>query len=79
MKKKFGGGFYPLIKVSSPVRKTSGFRTARTFKICRTSGLDVMSGRALENTMQYLSFEQKLLQIFFWSHLHYRKSSGVEW
>ena len=36
-----------LIKVSGPVRKTSGFRTARTFKICRTSGPDVMSGRAL--------------------------------
>ena len=52
MKKKFGGGFYPLIKVSSPVRKTSGFRTARTFKICRTSGPDVMSGRALFHSFQ---------------------------
>ena len=39
--------FFLLIKVSGPVRKMSGFRTARTFKICRTSGPDVMSGRAL--------------------------------
>ena len=36
-----------LIKVWGSGRKTSGFRTARTLKICRTSELDVMSGRAL--------------------------------
>ena len=30
-----------------PGRKTSGFRTVRILKICRTSGPDVMSGRAL--------------------------------
>ena len=36
-----------LLKVRGSGRKTSGFRTARTLKICRTSGLDVMSGRAL--------------------------------
>ena len=39
--------FFLLIKVCGPVRKTSGFRTAQTFKICRTSEPDVMSGRAL--------------------------------
>ena len=39
--------FFLLIKVSGLVRKTSGFRTAQTLKICRTSGPDLMSGRAL--------------------------------
>ena len=32
---------------STTGRKTSSFRTVRILKICRTSGLDVMSGRAL--------------------------------
>ena len=36
-----------VVKVRRPVRKTSGFRTVRILKICRTSRLDVMSGRAL--------------------------------
>ena len=41
--------------VRRPGRKTSGFRTVRILKICRTSGPDVMSGRALSGTF-----------IFFW-------------
>ena len=36
-----------LLNVRRPGRKTSGFLTARTLKICRTSEPDVMSGRAL--------------------------------
>jgi hypothetical protein len=36
-----------VLKVRRPVRKTSGFRTVWILKICRTSGPDVMSGRAL--------------------------------
>ena len=39
--------FYLFLKVHRPGRKTSGFRTVRILKICRTSGLDLMSGRAL--------------------------------
>ena len=35
------------LKVRRPERKTSGFQTIRILKICRTSGPDVMSGRAL--------------------------------
>ena len=36
-----------VLKVRRPGRKTSGFRTVRILKICRTSGPDVMSSRAL--------------------------------
>ena len=36
-----------LLKVRRPGRKKSGFRTARTLRICRISGPDLMSGRAL--------------------------------
>ncbi len=39
--------FLKVLKVRRPGRKTSGFRTVRILKICRTSGPDVMSGRAL--------------------------------
>jgi hypothetical protein len=35
--------------VRRPGRKTSGFQTVRILKICRTSGPDVMSGRALRD------------------------------
>jgi hypothetical protein len=35
-------------KVRRPERKMSGLRTVRILKICRTSGLDVMSGRAAQ-------------------------------
>ena len=36
--------FLEVLKVRRPWRKTSGFRTVRILKICRTSGPDVMSG-----------------------------------
>ena len=39
--------FLKVLKVRRPGRKTSGFRTVWILKICRTSGPDVMSGRAL--------------------------------
>ena len=40
--------FITVLKVRHPGRKTSGFRTVRILKILRTSGSDVMSGRALQ-------------------------------
>jgi hypothetical protein len=39
--------FFSELKVRRLGMKTSGFRTVRILKICRTSGLDVMSSRAL--------------------------------
>ena len=39
--------FLQVLKVRRPGRKTSGFRTVWILKICRTSGPDMMSGRAL--------------------------------
>ena len=42
--------FLKVLKVRRPERKTSGFRTVRILKICRTSGPDMMSGRALNFT-----------------------------
>ena len=49
--------FLKELKVRRPGRKTSGFRAVRILKICRTSGPDVMFGRALVE-------EFKLVQIF---------------
>ena len=48
MKKKLD--FFLFLKVRHPGRKTSSLRTVRILKICRTSGPDVMSGRALADT-----------------------------
>ena len=39
--------FYLFLKVRRLRRKTSGLQTVRILKICRTSALDLMSGRAL--------------------------------
>ena len=39
--------FFTVLKVRRPGRKTSCFRTVRILKILRTSGPDMMSGRAL--------------------------------
>ena len=40
-------GLFKIVRSPASGKKTSGFQTVRTFKICRTSGPDVMSGRAL--------------------------------
>ena len=52
MKEKKFWIFFLSLKVWRPGRKTSGFRTIRILKICRTSGPDVMSGRALFHIFQ---------------------------
>ena len=52
-----------LLKVRRPGRKKSGFRTARTLKICRTSEPDVMSGRALQIRINRCAKKTKLDQI----------------
>ena len=57
-KKNLKKHIFLLIKVSGPVRKTSGFQTALTFKICRTSGQDMMSGRDL--VLAVLIFSKEL-------------------
>ena len=67
--------FFLLINVSGPVRKTSGFRTARTFKICRTSGPDLMSGWALI-LIVVAEWEIKLLHSYLFC-LTYKKYTQI--
>ena len=45
--------FFTVLKVRRPGRKTSTFRTVRILKILRTSGPDMMSGRALPCPLQF--------------------------
>ena len=40
-------GFFKIVRSPASGKKTSGFQTVRTLKICWTSGPNVMSGRAL--------------------------------
>ena len=57
--------------MSGPVRKTSGFRTVQTFKICQTSRPDLMFVRALFSwDIIFLSFNLVLLQKYFGPIVH---------
>ena len=52
LENKFFGIFFlflKVLKVRCPGRKTSSFRTVQILKICRISGPDMMSSRALNS------------------------------
>ena len=55
-----------VLKVRRPERKTSGFRTVRILKICRTSWPDVMSGRALTQWGLHLPSDIRFLLEYHW-------------
>ena len=62
--------FLKVLKVRCPAVKTSNFRTVRILKICWTSGLDVMSGRALKMSVIWLSKICAIIFCCFYSYVH---------
>ena len=57
---------FEVLKVRRPGRKMSGFWTVRILKILRTSGPDVMSGRALNNIqVKVIIYHNIFMKIIF--------------
>ena len=67
--------FFTVLKVRRPGRKTSGFRTVRILKILRTSRLDVMSGRALFQTIKLYAELLPIVQVHTYIFLEIPRGS----